>query len=316
MQPSRFTLDSFSLEQVIDRQPLTVSPDMLLMDVIALMSQTLSSNLEDDQATIANFYNRGQTSCALVMEGSQLKGLFTERDTVALAANQQALEGIRVEEVMTSEVIALPIDKFRDLDTVLTLLRRHTIRHLPIVCGHDQLLGLITLSTLGRALQSSPLLRVWQVADVMTTQVVHGSLSTSLLQLSQLMIQHFVSCVVIAQEKVKGIEAGENGKRGDGEMPLSRPLSLTPIGIVTERDIVQFKALGFDFQELQAQAVMSTPLFLIQPEHSLWDAHQQMQQRRLCRLVVADSQGNLSGVITQSSLLKILNSITVHGGNA
>ena len=312
MQPPRFNLDSVSLEQVIDRQPLTVSPDMFLIDVISLMSQTISSHL-DDQATISNFYNRGRTSCALVTGGSQLKGIFTERDTVAMAATQQSIEGIQVDKVMTSEVITLSIEEFGDIYSALTLFRQHHIRHLPIVYER-QLVGLITPSTLGHALYPNPLLRAWQVADVMTTQVVYASPSASLLQLSKLMIQHFVSCVVIVQEKTKRIEQAESGG-GREEMALPRTnqsLSLTPIGIVTERDIVQFKALGFDFQELQAQAVMSTPLFLMQPEDSLWNAHQQMQQRRLRRLVVADSQGNLRGIITQHSLLKILNSIIRH----
>ena len=209
---------------------------------------------------------------------------------------------------MTSEVITLPIEKFSDVHTALTLLRQHHIRHLPIVHGQDQLLGLITFSTLGHAVQPSPLLRVWQVGDVMTPQVVYAPPSTSLLQLSQLMRQYSVSCVVITQDKEKGIKNGEMGQWRDEKTPLS----LTPIGIVTERDIVQFKALGFDFHELQAQVVMSTPLFLMQPEDTLWDAHQNMRKRQLRRLVVADRQGNLRGVITESSLLKILNSLTFH----
>ena len=305
MQPSRFTLDSFYLEHVIDRQPLTVSPDMFLMDVISLMSQTISSHLDNPQ-TLPNFYNRGRTSCALVMEGSQLKGIFTERDTVALAASQQTLDGIRVGNVMTSKVITLPVDKFSDVRTALTLLRQHHIRHLPIVHGQEQLLGLITFTTLGHAVQPSPLLRIWRVGDVMTPKVVYAPPSTSLLQLSQLMRQHSVSCIVITEEQEKEIDNINMEKWGNEK----RSFSLSPIGIVTERDIVQFKALGFDFHELQAQVVMSTPLFLMKPEDPLWDAHHNMRKRQLRRLVVADTQGNLRGVITESSLLKTLNSMT------
>ncbi|MCG8364141.1 MAG: CBS domain-containing protein [Pseudanabaenales cyanobacterium] len=310
MQPSRFTLDSFSLEQVIDRRPLTVSPDMFLVDVISLMSQTRCiSNSLVDQAAICDFYSRGRTSCALVTEGSQLLGILTERDIVKLAASQQTLEGIWVEKLMTSKVITLPIHKFKNIYTALSLLRQHHIRHLPVVHKNDQLLGLITFSTLRHALQPSKLLQFWQVADVMTTQLVHAPPSTSLLQLSQLMTHHSVSCVVITEDNPQAKIQTLNPSHCPPSTP--HPMPQTPIGIVTERDIVQFKALGFDFQELQAQAVMSTPLFLMQPEDALWDAHQKMQQRRLRRLVVADKQGNLRGVITQSSLLKILNSITL-----
>ncbi|MDJ0702342.1 MAG: CBS domain-containing protein [Leptolyngbyaceae cyanobacterium MO_188.B28] len=307
MQLPRFILDSFPLEHVIDRHPLTVTPDMFLMDVIALMSQTISSHL-DNPKTLSNFYNRGRTSCALVMDGSQLKGIFTERDTVALAASQQTLDDIRVGNVMTSQVITLPIEKFSDVHTALTLLRQHHIRHLPIVQERGQLLGLITFTTLGHAVHPSPLQRIWRVGDVMTSKVVHASPTASLLQLSQLMRQHSVSCVVITQDQEKEAANSNREKWGDE----TSPFCLAPIGIVTERDIVQFKALGFDFHELQAHVVMSTPLFLMKPEDTLWDAHQNMRKRQLRRLVVADRQGNLKGVITESSLLKTLNSMSLN----
>ena len=40
---------------------------------------------------------------------------------------------------------------------------------------------------------------------------------------------------------------------------------LKPIGIITERDIIQFQILELNLGKIQAQTLMSTPLFLVSP---------------------------------------------------
>jgi diguanylate cyclase (GGDEF)-like protein/PAS domain S-box-containing protein len=85
---------------------------------------------------------------------------------------------------------------------------------------------------------------------------------------------------------------------GDVEAPV------IPLGIVTERDILQFHALGLDARSLHAAQVMSSPLLQVQPTDSLWSAHQLMNRHRIRRLVVTDERGCLCGIITQTSLLQ------------
>jgi signal-transduction protein with cAMP-binding, CBS, and nucleotidyltransferase domain len=58
---------------------------------------------------------------------------------------------------------------------------------------------------------------------------------------------------------------------------------------------------------------MSTPLFLLNPEDSLWVAHQEMQKRRVGRLVVSWNWGQGLGLVTQSSLLKVFDPIEMYG---
>jgi PAS domain-containing protein len=86
-------------------------------------------------------------------------------------------------------------------------------------------------------------------------------------------------------------------------MNLSFPV---PVGIVTERDIVEFQALDIDLSQTLAETVMSTPLFSLKQEDSLWVAHQEMQQRLVRRLVVTGEQGELLGIVTQTNLLRVL----------
>ncbi|NEP85111.1 MAG: hypothetical protein F6K39_47680, partial [Okeania sp. SIO3B3] len=42
-----------------------------------------------------------------------------------------------------------------------------------------------------------------------------------------------------------------------------------PVGIITDRDLVQFQALGLKLESYTAKAVMSTPVLAVKPEDSL-----------------------------------------------
>ncbi len=73
------------------RHLLTVSPETCIKAAIALMSQA-------------------QSSCVLIVEGSSLTGIFTERDLVRLIASGTLTEEATVDGVMTREPIALRVD--------------------------------------------------------------------------------------------------------------------------------------------------------------------------------------------------------------
>ena len=130
----------------------------------------------------------------------------------------------------------------------------------------------------------------------MTTQVIHAPLNASLLSVAKLMSRHKVSCVVITQE------TGE-------EMPSS---ATNPVGIITERDIVQFQRLELNFTRNLAQTVMSGPLACVSPTDSLWEVQQEMQRLLVRRLVVTGSQGELLGLVTQTNLLKAIDPTEIY----
>jgi signal-transduction protein with cAMP-binding, CBS, and nucleotidyltransferase domain len=49
---------------------------------------------------------------------------------------------------------------------------------------------------------------------------------------------------------------------------------------------------------------MSYPPLLVNPEDSLWETHHKMQQQNVQLSVVADNQGYLAGILTQTSILQ------------
>jgi len=302
---------SLSLTNAIDSHTLTVTLDTPVMDVLHLMAQVRSScpvNSWDEVPEAGGIAYSLQpvkrTSCALIMEESQLVGIFTERDIVRLTAAGMDFNGVRVAQVMTQPVITLSESDSQDIFTALSMFRQHRIRHLPILDHFGQLMGVLSPKSIRASMQPANLLtRLWSVGDVMTTQVIHAPLTTSVLNLAQLMAEYRVSCVVITKIKEKNIF-----KLGHSPQNL-----LMPLGIVTEGDLVQFQALELNLSQMQAQEVMSSPLFCLSSSDSLWSAHQQMQQHHVRRLIVTGSDEELLGIVSETSLLSVLGSTEMYG---
>ncbi|BAZ17536.1 multi-sensor hybrid histidine kinase [Calothrix sp. NIES-4071] len=257
----------------INRQPLIIPSDMLLTNAVALMNQQRCS-----YALTQDSHNH-----------SNLKGIITERDIVKAAAKGVVFNDTQVSEVMTSGLLTVKEDEIKDIFTVIRLLRQNHIRHLPVMSATNQMVGMITYETIRDTIKPADLLKHRQVSEVMSTEVISASSTSSLLQLTQIMAQNCISCVVIV----------------DSVMAPSK----LPIGIITERDIVKFCHQGLDLATTHANKVMSQPLFKIKPGDSMWTAHHLMQTHKLRRLVVWDDDS--LGIITQTRILEAINPVEI-----
>lgn len=286
-----------ALDRAIDCDPLIVSPETSLLEVLQLMRQGRPETTTDVRIT---GITRRSLSYALVMTGTQLQGIFTERDVVRLTAADRPLDGQTVADVMTRSIVSIRRSKIRDVVALLEMMQQHRIRHLPVLDETDQVLGVATAEGVRVALEPGHLLRLRRIDEAMTTDVVHALPTASILELAKLMVLHTVSCVVIIA----------NGN----ELPnlTDAAPQRQPIGIVTERDIVQFQLLQLDLAHIQARTVMSAPLLRLRPSDTLWDAQEAMQQLHVRRLVVTGDDGSLVGIITQSSVLRSLNPLELH----
>lgn len=292
-------------EQAIDCHPLIVSPNTSLLEMLSLMNQVRGRNCVLDRQIKINNPNSSSINdslssnlaeeevncCVLVAEDNYIQGIVTERDIVKLVATGQNFD-VAVSAIMTQEIITLSLSKFTDVFVALNLLKQHRIRHLPIVDDRGKLVGLVTSGTIRRLLQPSTLLAIRRVGDVMSKKVINAAANTSILYLAHLMNQYQVSSIVITE-------------------PLNDKQFL-PLGIITERDIVQMQILGLNLAAFVAESVMSQPLFCLHPEDSLWLAHQEMQKRLVRRLVVVGKVGELLGIVTQSSILRSLDPMELY----
>jgi PAS domain S-box-containing protein len=283
-----------SLVSIVDLHPLTVAPDMLLTEVIASMSQAKGRNCllpnSEQIARVAAVSSALEISVAarhssvLVLAKDRLVGIFTERDLVKLTSSQTDLQGVKVGDVMTADLQTLVLSENHTVLTALAIFQQHQIRHLPIVNDLQQIIGIVTPEHIRQILQPVNLLKFRLVSEGMTTQVIHALPTTTILEIAQIMVERHIGSIVIV----------------DGQDRLR------PVGIVTERDIVQFQAFGLDLDRLLAQEVMSSPLFCLQPSDSLWSAQQIMQTKNIRRLVITNDCGQLEGILTQSNLLQLL----------
>ena len=321
---------SSALEQAIDRYPLTTGGETSLAVAIALMSQLQNScplpktPLPSERGGLneASPPDKVRARCVLVVENQQaittgslsdnpsrglLIGILTPADLVKLIASGKigtqhkvALHKIPITEVMSPVPVWLTESDDQDVFTALSLFRQHRIRYLPIVNELRHLVGVLTRERIRQVLQPSNILKLRRVAELMTTPITAAH-TASLKSIAELMSEHQVSCVVITKNKELKMEKPKNDYTSIFHYSFHQPL-----GIITEYDIVLAQFLELNFDKTPALKVMRTPLLFLKPADSLWTAHKQMQQQQVQQLVVCGGRGELLGIITQTSLLRVL----------
>ncbi len=96
---------------------------------------------------------------------------------------------------------------------------------------------------------------------------------------------------MMQDNNVSGIVVCENG---------------APTGIVTDRDLRnKIIARGEDPRHLSARSIMSAPLLTVGEEDFLFEAVYRMSRDGIHRLGVVDREGNLTGIITDSDVLRL-----------
>ncbi len=223
------------LLQAIERNPLTIAPDTLVVEAIAQI-------------------NAARSSYTPIAQQQKLLGIFTERDIVRLTANETPLEGITISQVMTQNLITadctmsevqpfgakecnsgtlkgaaiaflravqekaairytISLTEAGNIFSVLALLRSAKIRHLPVTDDAGNLLGAIAAESLRTILQPSDLLKMRQVADVMVTNVLTAAPHASVFQIAQLMASDRQSCVGICTQETSSNNPVSSKKR-------------------------------------------------------------------------------------------------------
>lgn len=274
-------------------------------------------------------------TCVLVIEGDRtltsasplgskrigkahrLLGIFTAQDLVRLTASEVNLREIKIADVMTPPVVTLTLSDSCNLFTVISLLHQHQISHLPVLDPQGQLMGMITVDSLCRGLPPLNLLKWQRVSAAITPTVIQAPWSTSILNLAQLMLQERESYVVLTEE---GLNVGSsNVERSATTLDSAEKCSeqpSTPVGIVTERDLVQLvqlSLLGLDLSQTQAHMVMRTPLLGLSPDDSLWTAHQHLQQWQIQHALVYGERKEWLGVFRPKELLRSLDPMQMLG---
>jgi two-component sensor histidine kinase/CBS domain-containing protein len=280
------SISLFSLEPAIDRRPLTVSPDTSLLEVITIMGKAHSScvlpglGLPLDALLISQA--RGST--ILVTQGSQLLGTFTQKEALKLIVSDRNLRELTIAQVMKPPVVTLTESEQTDIFEALSLLRQHQVFHLPVVSEQGKLTGLITYDSIRQPLPLDELLKLSRLAEVISTSFVFAPATISILDLTKLMAQQQVDFAVLNEVSNQS----------------------SPIGIVTQSDLLELFTLELDLAQIPARTIMSTPLLYLDPDESVLAAYWQMQQEKVQQVLVCEPSKGLLGIVTFSSFLTTL----------
>src|ERR1700704_6229282 len=104
----------------------TVSPDTTVGEAVALMAQ----------------HRIGST---VVMDGTRLAGIFTERDTVRAISQSHDAPAHEVSSWMTRDPMTVGPDD--DVETALNTMLEHGFRHLPVVEA-GEVIGIVSIRDL------------------------------------------------------------------------------------------------------------------------------------------------------------------------
>ena len=124
------------------------------------------------------------------------------------------------------------------------------------------------------------------VSSFMTTELITATEDQTIQQICKMMSDHDIGSVVIVKRSVDGNN---------------------PIGIITERDIVnQIGSSDVFLVQKPIREVMSYPLVTVNLTTSIKEAVQIMQSRNIRRLLVVDKGRKAQGILTQKDVFKAL----------
>jgi len=125
-----------------------------------------------------------------------------------------------------------------------------------------------------------------QLREICTCPVVTCRRDATAVELAQLMRDHHVGDVIVVDE-------GEGGA--------------TPVGIVTDRDlVVQVMAQGVAPESLRADDLITGELVTVLESETVYDAIWHMRSRGIRRLPVVDAKCRLLGILTADDLSRFL----------
>ena len=215
-------------------------------------------------------------SCLVVLDGRRPVGIFTERDLIKAVERKKDLSGCVIEEFMSAPV--LTASSSVDIYEAYNLLAQSKIRHV-VVADKGAVTGVVTQSDILKNLGFEFFVDFKNIASIMTKNVVMLGREEPVSHAVSKMAKHSISCIVVEDES-------------------------RPVGIVTERDVTRLFHEGVDMERTLVERVMSSPVKSIRVGASIYEVAGVMEENNIRRLVVVDSEGQISGLITQFDIIK------------
>jgi PAS domain S-box-containing protein len=245
-----------------------------------LTSNVISVSPETPISEAVSLMKDHKISCLVVVKDSKPIGIFTERDFVLALYRGLNSKDIKIDKVMGKPV--LTAQSGTDIYEACNILVKNRIRHLVIIEPDDRIAGVVSLSDITNNLGLQYFVELRNVSKIMTKNVVTVSKEDFVKDAVERMAEFSISCLIVEE---KGL----------------------PVGILTERDVVSLFRGGSDITLLlRVEKIMSHPVVTISPDTPVYEADGIMNKKDIRRLVIVDKLGRVSGLVTQSDIVKRL----------
>lgn len=255
---------------------------MPALDISQIMTSRVTTVAKNTcMADVMHLMQKNKISSIVVVENEKPIGIFTERDAILLVQQKPNLKHISVESQMSSHLFCVTQDM--SYLEAYELLSNRGLRHLVIVDELGKLTGIISESDFLKNIGTEYLIQFKEVGALMNSKVLMLDPVDTVIDAINLMSEQKISSVVIQ----------ENGM---------------PVGIYTERDVVNLEEHYDEVFSTPLKEVMSSPVSTIFVNASVSDAIKQMDQKQVRRLVVVDHNKHTLGLLTRHEVVESLRS--------
>ena len=218
-------------------------------------------------------------SCIIVTSYDEPVGILTERDIVFAANWLLGQPELLVKEVMNKPVMTASEDI--TIAQAYQTFTQHNIRHLVVLDAKLDMVGIFTQTDLVRSLQDKAFDGVEGIASLMTPQILHVDSDVPARYALSLMARRSVSGIVVMKDDV-------------------------PVGMFTERDVVNQIASGVDLTNVPVGEVMSPSIISTSISTPPQETIGLMQKKAIRRVLVVDDFGKMAGILTQTDIGRVL----------
>ena len=205
-------------------------------------------------------------------------GIFTERDSLKVISGKIPLDS-RLSDVMTHGVYTVHMDD--EVHDTYAIMSEKGFRHLVIVDDEGRLEGVATQGDFLRHIGFDNITYTKNITSIMTKSVVNLNRDATIADAATKMAECHSEYAVIIDEMI-------------------------PVGIITERDILQYASSKNGFGNDPIWRVYQSEFPVCTEQTSLSEAASLMENHGVHQLIIADENGSLVGLLTRYDLLQAL----------
>lgn len=271
------TFNLNALSDNFEHYRFMVNPDTPLADVVLLMSQH-------------------PMKCVLVVIQQQVMGLLTDIDLLGAIAQQVSLHNTSVAAYLPENPWMANPTPSEYIRMALAYFRGDRHRHLPIIQADGRPLGTVAPWEKLKLEELRAFLQPHRSIDAIQQSWVWITPTSTLLEVTQQIVAAQAPIAVVREITV-------------GESPQI-------LGTISTQELIYQKAIATDFQTTSAQDLIGNLPPRISDRDDLWTAYQTMQRHQTDRLLLLNPQNEVTGILHETDLFKIIDPILMYNAIA